>query len=35
MFMKISQPKKRTETLVFSEKACMALRDGQMCLMFR
>lgn len=35
MFVKISQPKKRAQTLVFSEKAVISQRDGQMCLMFR
>nr|CAB3258037.1 inward rectifier potassium channel irk-1-like [Phallusia mammillata] len=35
MFVKISQPNKRAETLVFSEKAVVSLRDGKMCLMFR
>ncbi|KAL0994583.1 hypothetical protein UPYG_G00124430 [Umbra pygmaea] len=35
MFVKISQPKKRAETLVFSTNAVVSVRDGQMCLMFR
>ncbi|XP_073426083.1 G protein-activated inward rectifier potassium channel 4 isoform X5 [Dendrobates tinctorius] len=35
MFVKISQPKKRAETLMFSNNAVISLRDGQMCLMFR
>ncbi|XP_049634274.1 G protein-activated inward rectifier potassium channel 4 [Suncus etruscus] len=35
MFVKISQPKKRAETLVFSSHAVISLRDGQLCLMFR
>lgn len=35
MFVKISQPKKRAQTLVFSEKAVISQRNGQMCLMFR
>ncbi|XP_023680522.1 G protein-activated inward rectifier potassium channel 4-like [Paramormyrops kingsleyae] len=35
MFVKISQPKKRAETLVFSHKAVVSVRDGRLCLMFR
>jgi len=35
MFVKISQPNKRAETLVFSTHAVISLRDGKMCLMFR
>uniref|UniRef100_W5MBC8 Potassium inwardly rectifying channel subfamily J member 21 n=1 Tax=Lepisosteus oculatus TaxID=7918 RepID=W5MBC8_LEPOC len=35
MFVKISQPKKRAETLMFSHKAVISLRDGRLCLMFR
>uniref|UniRef100_A0A8C4TA07 Potassium inwardly rectifying channel subfamily J member 21 n=1 Tax=Erpetoichthys calabaricus TaxID=27687 RepID=A0A8C4TA07_ERPCA len=35
MFVKISQPKKRAETLMFSNKAVISLRDGKLCLMFR
>ncbi|XP_018586473.1 G protein-activated inward rectifier potassium channel 4-like [Scleropages formosus] len=35
MFVKISQPKKRAETLVFSHKAVVSLRNGRLCLMFR
>ncbi|KAJ8275982.1 hypothetical protein COCON_G00077340 [Conger conger] len=35
MFVKISQPKKRAETLVFSTNAVMSMRDGRLCLMFR
>ncbi|MBN3304684.1 KCNJ5 protein, partial [Amia calva] len=35
MFVKISQPKKRAETLMFSHKAVISLRDGKLCLMFR
>ncbi|XP_007907677.1 G protein-activated inward rectifier potassium channel 2 [Callorhinchus milii] len=35
MFVKISQPKKRAETLVFSSHAVISLRDGKMCVMFR
>ena len=35
MFVKISQPKKRAQTLVFSEKAVISQRNGEMCLMFR
>ncbi|XP_059498771.1 G protein-activated inward rectifier potassium channel 3-like [Stegostoma tigrinum] len=35
MFVKISQPNKRAETLVFSERAVVSLRDGRLCFMFR
>ncbi|KAK1153403.1 G protein-activated inward rectifier potassium channel 4-like [Acipenser oxyrinchus oxyrinchus] len=35
MFVKISQPKKRAETLMFSHKAVISLRDDKLCLMFR
>ncbi|XP_005999224.1 G protein-activated inward rectifier potassium channel 4 [Latimeria chalumnae] len=35
MFVKISQPKKRAETLMFSNTAVISLRDGKLCLMFR
>ncbi|XP_062322193.1 G protein-activated inward rectifier potassium channel 3 [Osmerus eperlanus] len=35
MFVKISQPKRRAETLMFSHKAVVSLRDGRLCVMFR
>ncbi|XP_015194598.1 G protein-activated inward rectifier potassium channel 3 [Lepisosteus oculatus] len=35
MFVKISQPNKRAETLVFSKNAVISLRDDKLCLMFR
>uniref|UniRef100_A0A8D2PRX3 Potassium inwardly rectifying channel subfamily J member 9 n=1 Tax=Zosterops lateralis melanops TaxID=1220523 RepID=A0A8D2PRX3_ZOSLA len=35
MFVKISQPNKRAETLVFSSHAVVSLRDDRLCLMFR
>ncbi|XP_028836334.1 G protein-activated inward rectifier potassium channel 4 [Denticeps clupeoides] len=35
MFVKISQPKKRAETLMFSHKAVISMRDSKLCLMFR
>ncbi|MEE6485376.1 hypothetical protein FKM82_014256 [Ascaphus truei] len=35
MFVKISQPKRRAETLMFSNHAVISLRDGRLCLMFR
>ncbi|XP_015285047.1 PREDICTED: G protein-activated inward rectifier potassium channel 3 isoform X1 [Gekko japonicus] len=35
MFVKISQPNKRAETLVFSSHAVISLRDDRLCLMFR
>ncbi|KAM4735591.1 LOW QUALITY PROTEIN: G protein-activated inward rectifier potassium channel 3 [Anableps anableps] len=34
MFMKISRPKKRAETLLFSHTCVIANRDDQLCLMF-
>ncbi|KAK3928479.1 ATP-sensitive inward rectifier potassium channel 12 [Frankliniella fusca] len=35
VFAKLSRPKKRTQTLLFSRHAVVAQRDGQLCLMFR
>ncbi|XP_016338286.1 G protein-activated inward rectifier potassium channel 4 [Sinocyclocheilus anshuiensis] len=35
MFVKISQPKKRAETLMFSNTAVISMRDSKLCLMFR
>ncbi|KAJ3598056.1 hypothetical protein NHX12_001570 [Muraenolepis orangiensis] len=32
---KIAKPKKRNQTLVFSDKAVVALRDGKLCMMWR
>lgn len=32
---KMARPKKRAETLLFSQNAVIAMRDGKMCLMFR
>ncbi|XP_053288086.1 ATP-sensitive inward rectifier potassium channel 14 [Pleuronectes platessa] len=32
---KIAKPKKRNETLLFSETAVVALRDGKLCMMWR
>ncbi|KAM9851539.1 ATP-sensitive inward rectifier potassium channel 14 [Aulostomus maculatus] len=32
---KIAKPKKRNETLIFSERAVVALRDGKLCMMWR
>ncbi|KAK5862213.1 hypothetical protein PBY51_017633 [Eleginops maclovinus] len=32
---KIAKPKKRNETLVFSETAVVAMRDGKLCMMWR
>ncbi|KAL3980671.1 MHC class II antigen [Sarotherodon galilaeus] len=32
---KIAKPKKRNETLVFSDTAVVALRDGKLCMMWR
>ncbi|XP_074604698.1 G protein-activated inward rectifier potassium channel 3-like [Brevipalpus obovatus] len=35
VFAKLSRPKKRSQTLMFSRNAVICLRDGKMCLMFR
>lgn len=35
VFSKMARPKKRAETLIFSEKAVISLRDSQLCLLFR
>ncbi|XP_027721946.1 G protein-activated inward rectifier potassium channel 1 [Vombatus ursinus] len=35
MFIKMSQPKKRAETLMFSEHSVISMRDGKLTLMFR
>ncbi|XP_044133586.1 G protein-activated inward rectifier potassium channel 4-like [Bufo gargarizans] len=35
MFVKISRPKKRAETLIFSKKCVVSHRDEKLCLMFR
>ncbi|CAN0385504.1 unnamed protein product [Lampetra planeri] len=35
IFIKMSQPKKRAETLMFSREAVVSSRDGSLCLMFR
>ncbi|XP_075685417.1 G protein-activated inward rectifier potassium channel 1 [Rhinoderma darwinii] len=35
MFIKMSQPKKRAETLMFSEHAVISMRDSKLTLMFR
>lgn len=35
VFAKLSRPKKRAQTLMFSQKAVVCERDGQLCLMFR
>ena len=35
MSVKISQPKRRAETLMFSHKAVVSVRDGRLCVMFR
>ncbi|XP_058875677.1 inward rectifier potassium channel 2 [Acipenser ruthenus] len=35
VMVKIAKPKKRNETLVFSENAVVALRDGKLCMMWR
>lgn len=35
VFAKLSRPKKRSQTLMFSRYATVCLRDGKLCLMFR
>ncbi|XP_069460966.1 G protein-activated inward rectifier potassium channel 4-like isoform X2 [Ambystoma mexicanum] len=35
MFVKISRPKKRAQTLIFSENCVVCNRDERLCLMFR
>nr|CAD7450800.1 unnamed protein product [Timema bartmani] len=35
VFAKMSRPKQRTQTLLFSRVAVVCQRDGQLCLMFR
>ncbi|XP_002737875.2 inward rectifier potassium channel 18-like [Saccoglossus kowalevskii] len=35
VFAKIARPKKRAETLIFSKKAVITLRDGKLCLLLR
>ncbi|XP_069470336.1 G protein-activated inward rectifier potassium channel 4-like isoform X2 [Ambystoma mexicanum] len=35
MFVKISRPKKRAQTLIFSKKCVVSHRDDKLCLMFR
>lgn len=35
VFAKLSRPKKRAETLMFSKNAVVCKRDGEMCLLFR
>ncbi|NXD64355.1 KCNJ5 protein, partial [Eolophus roseicapillus] len=35
MFVKISRPKKRAQTLIFSKNCVISRRDEQLCLMFR
>uniref|UniRef100_A0A915PPG2 Uncharacterized protein n=1 Tax=Setaria digitata TaxID=48799 RepID=A0A915PPG2_9BILA len=35
VFAKMARPKKRAETIIFSEKAVICLRDGQFCFLCR
>ncbi|XP_028966957.1 ATP-sensitive inward rectifier potassium channel 12 [Galendromus occidentalis] len=35
VFAKLSRPKKRSQTLLFSRHAVICLRDGKLCLLFR
>ncbi|KAH3872172.1 G protein-activated inward rectifier potassium channel 3-like [Dreissena polymorpha] len=35
VFAKLSRPKKRAETLMFSKNGCICKQDGELCLLFR
>lgn len=35
VFAKLARPKNRAMTLIFSKDACVSLRDGQLCFLFR
>lgn len=35
VFAKMTRPKKRAQTLLFSKTAVVNQRDGQLCIMFR
>ncbi|XP_050696678.1 G protein-activated inward rectifier potassium channel 3-like isoform X1 [Eriocheir sinensis] len=35
VFAKLTRPKQRTNTIMFSRQACICLRDGNLCLLFR
>ncbi|XP_003377651.1 inward rectifier potassium channel 4 [Trichinella spiralis] len=35
VFAKLARPKNRAETLIFSKYACISLRNGQLCFLFR
>ncbi|XP_071525645.1 ATP-sensitive inward rectifier potassium channel 12-like isoform X1 [Panulirus ornatus] len=35
VFAKLTRPKQRSNTIIFSRNACICLRDGNLCLMFR
>ncbi|GIY26397.1 ATP-sensitive inward rectifier potassium channel 12 [Caerostris darwini] len=35
VFAKLSRPKNRSQTLMFSRYACVCLRDGRLCFLFR
>lgn len=35
VFAKLTRPKQRTNTIMFSRNVCICLRDGHLCLMFR
>lgn len=35
IFTKLSRPKKRSETILFSKHGVICQRDGELCLMFR
>jgi len=35
VFAKLSRPKKRAETLLFSKSAVICKRDDELCLLFR
>ncbi|VDP02735.1 unnamed protein product, partial [Soboliphyme baturini] len=35
VFAKLARPRKRAETITFSKDACISLRNGQLCFLFR
>lgn len=35
VFAKLTRPKQRTNTIMFSRNACICLRDSMLCLLFR
>nr|XP_027207085.1 ATP-sensitive inward rectifier potassium channel 12-like [Penaeus vannamei] len=35
VFAKLTRPKQRTNTIIFSRNVCICMRDGRLCLLFR